>query len=394
MTRCYDEGWLRAYIDDEVPGAEREIFTAHLAHCAVCQQQLVALREQAAYVAALLEEMPSPEPQRACYRLQSRMGRGPAAGQVVSGVDGSLPSRNSNLWRSWMYNAVRSWVSTHRGLAATVAAVCLLLSLLVFPPIRAAADQLLQIFRVRQVLFVPISDERMEQLKGLDFDASTLFVGEPETLDEPTEPYTVTTVAEAESIVGYTLHQPTFTTAPTDTAVVVNDAATMAFQVNVEGARELFTLLAIDDVTLPDALGTTPITVSMPASAALRYAGANYQVMLYQGQSPEMALPEGLDLRELGRAGLRLLGLTPQEAETLSQQVDWSSTLLFPFPADIDNISQITVGDAQGLLTRSYQGEQGVQWQLYWQASERFYVLGAKGRLSRDEVVVLAESVR
>lgn len=394
MTGCYDEGRLRAYLDDELPGQEAATITRHLAQCARCQQQRARLQEHAAQVSVLLKEPALPDVHAAFYRFQSGIRTGQAAGQLELPVTRRLS--RITLWRTRMDTTLRSWFQTHRKLAATLAAVCLMLTLLIFPPVRAVADQFLQIFRVRQVLFVPISTERMEQLENLDVDANTLFISKPEVVGNSTEPYSVTTIADAESAVGYTLHQPTFfTSAPTATEITVNDSTTFAFQINVEGARQMLQVLEIDDVTLPDALGTTPITASMPASAALSYSGEDYQLLLYQGQSPEMQLPEGLDLSQLGKAGLRMLGLTPDEAERLSQQVDWSSTLLFPFPANIDDISQITINGASGLLTRSRgEGRRAQHWQLYWQQDDRFYVLWGTGNISRDEIVQTADSVR
>ena len=50
---------------------------------------------------------------------------------------------------------VRRWL-------APVAIVVVAAALLALPPVRAAADQLLQVFRVQTVVFVPVSGERMQ----------------------------------------------------------------------------------------------------------------------------------------------------------------------------------------------------------------------------------------
>lgn len=293
-----------------------------------------------------------------------------------------------------MPNAFRSWFAAHKRLAATLAVVVVLAGLLALPPVRALADQFLQIFRVQQVVFVPISEERIEQLEDLDFDGASLFVGEPEMINDPGEPQPVDSVAEGEAAVGYDLGEVgTFPTEASSTTVSVSEHATMQFQVNVETSRQLLEMLEIDDVTLPDELGDSPITVDLPPAAMIEYTGDDYTLRLAQGQSPEVALPEGLDLAQLGKAALRLLGMESQQAEAMSQQIDWSSTLLFPFPENIDSIRQVSIGDAQGLLTRNrHDGDSG--WQLYWQDGTRFYVLHGEGDIGQEDMVLAAESVQ
>jgi hypothetical protein len=282
--------------------------------------------------------------------------------------------------------------NARRGLFGGLIAIVLLVSLLALPPVRAAADQLLQIFRVQKIMFVPISPERIEQLKQINFDGKTLFVDKPKLINQPAEPRTVASADEAASAVGFPVAQATaFPSPPTATEHVVHDRATMQFQVNVEAARQLIGLLNIDDVTLPDSLGTQPITADVPGFVETRYQGANYHLTLYQGRSPSVTLPDGVDLAKLGKAGLRLLGMDEDQAETLSQQIDWNSTLIFPFPGDIRDIRQVQIGDVEGLLVGGGQGES--RWQLYWQSGDRFSMLEGDGRITDAEIVAAAESV-
>lgn len=292
-----------------------------------------------------------------------------------------------------MHNLSQFLASPYRRLAAIFIGILLVAGLFALPPVRAAADQLLQIFRVQQVVFVPISPERIEELENLDFDEATLFVSEPEFLDEPTEPVSVTTAAEAEQLVGFPVREPVaFTTPPTATELLVTDGGTAQFQVNVEGARELLALLQIDDITLPDELGDEPITAEMEPSVIASYLSEGYKVHLVQGTSPDVTLPENVDLQQMGEAFLRLLGMETQQARELSQQIDWRTTLVVPLPTDVNTLRQVTINGADGLLAHSdHDGAR--EWHLYWQDGDRFMVLTAQG-LSRDAVIALAESVQ
>ncbi|MDZ4718094.1 MAG: anti-sigma factor, partial [Roseiflexaceae bacterium] len=77
-------------------------------------------------------------------------------------------------------------------------------------------------------------------------------------------------------------------------------------------------------------------------------------------------------------------------------QIDWSSTLLFPFPSDLSTVRQVSINGAPGLLTTG--GSRGGRTaQLYWQRGDRFYVLELQGNQGPESVQILvqaAESVR
>ncbi len=276
------------------------------------------------------------------------------------------------------------WSGPRRGLLAGLAVVIVLLSLLALPPVRAAADQLLQIFRVQQVVFVPISPERIEELKGLNFDPQTLFASKPEVVGEASEPVKVDSPEAASAAAGFPVRQPTeFPSAPLTTETHVMGQHTMRFQVDVASAQQLLGLLGVDDVTLPESLGDAPITVDASPLVATSYSGEGYSLTLIQGDSPKVALPDDVDTAQLGKAALRVLGLDADEAELMSQQIDWNSTLVVPFPSDISNVRQVEVGDASGLLVGGG-GEHGQGWSLYWQEGERIAVLQGQGELDAD----------
>jgi hypothetical protein len=285
------------------------------------------------------------------------------------------------------------WSGPRRGLFAGLAVVVVLFSLLALPPLRAAADQLLQIFRVQQVVFVPISPERIEELKGLNFDSHTLFASEPEVVGEATEPVKVDSPDAASALAGFPVRQPTaFPSAPLSTETHVMGQRTMRFQVDVASAQQLLGLLGVDDVTLPESLGTTPITVDASPLVATKYSGEGYSLTLMQGNSPSVTLPDGVDMAQLGKAALRVLGLDADQAEVMSQQIDWNSTLVVPLPSDIRDVRQVQIGDISGMLVGG--GEGGRGWSLYWQDGERIAVLQGQGSLDAIEMIAAAESLR
>jgi hypothetical protein len=387
MTNCYDEGRLRAYLDGELPPSERAALAVHLSGCADCQGQIDRLRVLAAQVRSLLPAPPAiPEPQAALARLRV------ATDQTAPSIPVSYHFQRSKSMSSNVF-----WHGRNRSLLAGLALIVAVVSLLALPPVRAAADELLSIFRVQKLMFVPVSRDRLEQLKQLNFDKDTLFVAKP-TVQQADPPHEVASAQAAADAIGSAVGQPTaFPSAPLSSEFKVSSPSKMQFQVNVAAARQLLELMGIDDVSLPDTLGAAPIAVDVPAFVQAHYHGANYDMTLHQGPSPSVTLPDGVDLSELGKAALRLLGTPAAEAEVASRTINWNNTLLFPFPADTDDIRQMTVGGENALLISG--GQRGDQRrQLYWQHGDTFYMLQASGPLSEVEMinamVAAAESIQ
>ena len=57
MTMHVNAGRLKAYLDDELPPAEREQVQAHLEACEACRRQAQAAAERAAQTRTLLERL-------------------------------------------------------------------------------------------------------------------------------------------------------------------------------------------------------------------------------------------------------------------------------------------------------------------------------------------------
>jgi hypothetical protein len=384
---------LRAYLDDAVPIAEQHVMTIHLADCVQCRARLDQTRTLVAQVESCIGvPVPAVNPQLALMRLRQAQLAGRQTSQPLP--DTPHVYRLSAVWRTCMQHILHVWSGPRRMLATSLAALVIAVGLLAFPPVRAAADRLLQVFRVQRVLLMPISPERIAQLESLDFDAKTLFVAKPELINQPAAPRPVNSAAEASQAVGFQVQElQDFPSTPHAQELVVRGQEVYRFQVNVEGARQLLSLMDVHDVTLPDSLGIEPIVADISAWTEARYQGADYELDLYQGPSPNVTLPDGVDLRQLGKAALRLLGMQPAQAESLSHQIDWTSTFILPIPPTISDVRQVTIGDAQGMLVGAQDGDEQ-QWLLYWQRGDQFYVLQGRGNLSESDMIAAAISVR
>ncbi|MCA1554423.1 MAG: hypothetical protein LC737_08595, partial [Chloroflexi bacterium] len=69
-----------------------------------------------------------------------------------------------------------------------------------------------------------------------------------------------------------------------------------------------------------------------------------------QSKSPEVTLPEGVNLAQLGEIGLRIVGLSAAEAKQFAKNIDWHTTLLVPVPANAASFREVSVRNTAGLL--------------------------------------------
>ena len=351
MNMCGDDGMLRAALDGACSPVERAALDAHMKVCPDCRERMHVIYRDASRVAALLGTPVAPDTDAAFARFQA-----------------STTAANQRSTRSFRMNQ-----PLMRRIASATAGVAVAATLFAFPPVRAAADSFLQMFRARNVVFVQFDPDRAEQLRDLNLNGRSLFLNEPTPLREPAEPQTVATTAEAAVLAGFPVTEPTL---PADagavTSIRVTEAAAGEATVDVETARMALSALDITDVTIPDALGSAPIQIE--TSPVVMIDGTNFSIV--QTLSPDVTLPEGVELAELGRAALRVAGMTPDQAAEMSRSIDWSSTLVVPLPTTLNNVQQIDVNGAKGLLmTRGDAGRGGT---VYLQQGEKVIVVESR----------------
>jgi anti-sigma factor RsiW len=405
MTGHFDEGLLRAYLDRQLPVTERTQVTTHVAACARCQATLAELSMLHARVDALMPAGPQTlDAHAALARVKPVVSAIETKSTRVTSSPSASVTPLVKQRRTSMQTFADSWARTRR-LAYTGLAAALVLSMVAFPSVRAAADQFLQTFRAQQVVFVPVASDRVGQLQALgDLDPSRFFVSRPEITGGLNQPQTVASVAEAAKLAGFAPEQPSALPGNvTDQEITVIDTTNVKFQVDVNGLRQVLAALSVTDVLLPDALGASPITAQIPPAVGQKYTGSDYEMVLLQGHSPTVNLPGGVDIAQLGKAALEVYGMTPEQADTLSKQISWTSTLVVPFPTGMSSVQQVQVGTAQGMLVESTGQLPQVAGRtlpagysvLYWQQGDHFYALEGEGSAAQADVMLkVARSVR
>lgn len=385
MTTCYDAGALRAYLDAELPEADVPAIAAHLEACGECRARLDALNALDMRVGSSFAGIASDAPaaDEAFAQLRSRLR------DVSKQTAEPTPiGRFTRVARS------------RRVSVGSAIAAALLLAVLLVPGVRAAAASLLQVFRAQSVVYVSVSPSRVQQLRSLSVDAHALFISQPKRLGAAPTTQQVDSARAASGLAHFTPGTiAVFPNAPSSTTFSVMESSAYQLQVNVKTLQQVLTALGVTDVKIPESLGAQPITVSLPASTQAQYTGNGYTATLVEGTSPTVNLPQDVDLANLGQAVLEVYGMSPTQAQALSKQIDWRSTLVFPFPTGTSTIQQVSVNGAQGVLLDASQaggGERGTRdYVVYWQKGDQFYMLRCQGSaIGETAVLAMADSVK
>jgi hypothetical protein len=138
----------------------------------------------------------------------------------------------------------------------------------------------------------------------------------------------------------------------------VEGAGSVRFKADVARLQSLVDTLGVKDVQIPAQLDGQTITVDKPATVMMNYALAvngevptnTKYVIIIQAHNPQITLPDGVNMAQLGEIGLRLAGMTADEAQRFAQTIDWSSTMLVPVPANASSFREVTVRGVTGLL--------------------------------------------
>lgn len=376
------DGKLRAFIDSELSQNEARRLEAHLSTCARCRKRFMRMRSEMDALDEPLRRLAAGQSQRshasrALARLQTQIETN---GRPLSG---GITLRNNGLSRNWQ--------RTLGGLAA-VAIVAVLLS---FAPVRAAASELLAVFRLENIVILPVSLEDVERLDSATSElGDDFFPGDMEVLTEPGEPKFLESLASASDAAGFTVRSPGTFPAPDE--IVVRDGMTSRFEPDVEAMQELFEAADLSPDLVPEEIDGQAFEFNMSASVAQIWTGDNSDpLMVMQSPAPEVTFPDEIDEEALGVAMLQLLGLSAEEAAAVSGSIDWSSTLLLPLPTDFVEFEPVIVDGAEGFLLTGESPDEDIELTynaLLWQKNGIVTLVG--GSADAESMLEIANSMQ
>ncbi len=342
-----NDGMLMSYLDTQLAPDQRQVVEEHLAACPACQERLDGLTVSSASVSRLmvsLNPFPSDHPnaRRALSRLQAKI---------------------KERQEMTMFEKFKTSKRYQRALAGVVT-LLVLIALFSFAPVRAFASDLLSLFRTERFVAVNIDPQRVDEITAA-LGQGQIF-GEQEILQDTGELVEVASLDEAAAMIPFALRTPRGYGDPTQ--IMITGEGRVRYTPDVEALRQVFMALNLDPTLLPDNIDGQPFDFTLPAGVVVVYddgdpdTTTDFAVM--QMPSPTADIPDGVDMRALGEAMLQVFGMSPQEAQRMSDTIDWTTTLVLPIPTDALSAQEVSVDGTTGLFLQSSDGEGNA---LLWQ---------------------------
>ena len=303
-------------------------------------------------------------------------------------IDGEAPEPGG-------FRALRPFLAGALAVATIVAAFAL-------PPVRAVAREFLDLFRVQRFAAVPVDPDRLARLEAGGVDLKTVLGEQIEVLEAAQEPEPVDSLDLAGSLAGIRVRQPTFIPENTTfSGIAVARPGAFRVRLDVSKLEGVAEALGVENARIPTAWDGATVEVHAPPVVTQRYQRGEEDFVLLQSLGPEVALPEGVELAELGALGLQMAGMSPEEARLFAARIDWRGTLLVPIPAEGGNFREVEVRGRKGLLvsgrSRPKPGPDGVERRGSWRAvllwADEDQVYAALGPGHGMEVLQMAESL-
>ncbi|MBI5879443.1 MAG: hypothetical protein HZB53_17480 [Chloroflexi bacterium] len=286
--------------------------------------------------------------------------------------------------------------------AALAGALVLVVALFSFPPAQAWAQDFLNQFRVKRFTAISIDPARIQQLNTSKVDVQGLIGKDMQVVRDPGAPQ-ATTVDAVRAISSMRVRIPSVL--PSDLAIAdvrLQGDGLVKMTADVEKLQSLLDAFGITDVKAPAKLNGASITVHTPVNVTMNLRNTKSTVSFVQARSPEVTLPDGVALSDLGLIGLRLIGFSPSDARQFAQTIDWNATLVVPVPANAASFREVTVGSGKALLISSNgttggsaprQGEPTrMENLLLW--SDGDMVFGLSGNVTSADLLTIADGLK
>ena len=291
-------------------------------------------------------------------------------------------------------------------------------------PVRLLAQRVLAMLRVQKITVVSIDPTTL--MSGSEPDSrpykliNQFFADNVVVTIDPGKPEVVPTVTKAAQLAGYSIRTIGNLGAPQRLEVSGETAFQMT--VNRDRVETLLDEIGRSDIQIPQSANGALVAVhipkivfsmygdcpvrrrsgdSNPQSRAEELAERKMERMaqtkntnctyLVQAPSPTVSVPPELNMSEIAEAALELAGMSPAEAHSFCETVDWSSTLVVPIPRNSSSSENVSVDGVEGTLITETLSE-GNRYSLLWIKNGVIHSLMGHG--SSSDALTLAASLR
>ncbi len=382
-----DDGALRAHVDGQLDAEGAR----HLERCAECRARLADIVGRSssiqARIQALDDRAQSPTPATAAWR------------------------RFQNEYQKKEPNMLSSLTTRLRPLLLTGFGIALIAVAFSFTPVQQAFSQFLALFRIQQVATLPIDFSRFDSVA---FDnnsaamrrASQALSDSVEIRSESDLLETVTDTARASELAGFNVRVGD---APL-VQHVVRGGTEFVMRLSADRAQSILTDLGRPDLTFPAAADGASLTVNIPTAVSTAYGECprldtqgdgegrgplsnENCILLQQMPSPSVTSDKPFDPSELAALALQFTGMDAAEAQSISRQFDWATTLVVPLPSTAAAAQDVSVDGVTGKLITATAGDSGPNtYSIVWVKDGILYAV--IGTQDADAGLALANSLK
>ena len=255
-----------------------------------------------------------------------------------------------------------------------------------FPATRALASEFLGIFRVAKFAPISVSPQQLAFLEEVMSENEGLFPGEMVFDEDPEPGREFNTLSEAAAWYSEgSDYGASIRTLDGASGIYGETGGEGTLTVNLENARKLLEAANIDPMLLPDSLDGQEVSAQVNRTIIQEFEG----VAFIQMQSPEINYPVGVNPEPIGEALLTLLGMEPADAQRLSRNIDWATTLVMPVPTEFATFSEVQIDGTTGVAIEAIDGS-GVT--MMWQSYDTVHILTGDG-LETDDLLDMVDEM-
>jgi hypothetical protein len=372
-------GSLQEFLDGELKDEKLAELLLHLKSCSECRENLAILRENQTFTDQRLASYVS--------SLNSASNIEQAWRQFTNKQAGK---KNIGYYKKEVLNLLAKY-----RIQAVVAVLVLGLTVsLSFSSVRAAAGELLSIFRVEKVQTVDISPGDMEKIERAlregagKVDLSNL--GKIEFIGKSSK--RLVTLQEAATTVDFQLKLPAALPEGYKLQSLEADSVVqMNLTLDTEKTNAVLKGLGSQKL-LPEELNGKTFSMVKPAIITARYEGSGSSIILSQARSPELITPDTASSLAIRDALLALPFLPNNLRNQLAAIDDWQHT--FPIPNIKGSSQEVRVAGTQGVLIAEPAGntQNNPDYNLIWQQNGVVYALS--GDFTVEQALEIADSLK
>lgn len=345
------EGEIQAYYDAELSSEKREKVRLHLESCPKCSNRAEVIKNRLQRVKAQfasLEPTPSQTP------------------SSTSHAHARLNAQLRNLEKENIFMRNNLIPRLPKAAWGALAIVTILAISLTFPSVRAFANSFLGLFRVEQIQVIEFDADKVSEQMGSSSQLEQI-LGENVQFEELGEHQEVGSAAEASELAGFAVRLPS--SMDSEMKLTLQPGANMTFNADIDLIQTVLDEIGRSDIQLPPGIDGAQVELDIPASVTAQYGQCDFEELpkpedgehpmkdadwemtctsFMQVPSPTISAPPGLDIAKIGEAYLQVLGMSQEEAESFSQNVDWTTTFIVPIPQYSADYEEVTVDGVTG----------------------------------------------